>query len=336
MVRTRIREVTHMMRISRPWMGGIVLLAALALAAPALAQTGGVRGKVLDQAGKPVPDAVVEIESKAMSRKLQVKTSKKGEYIQIGLYPGEYKVTATKDSNSASVDLKVGIGDPEMLDIKIGPAAPSKAQAEQNAKVTALFDEGVAAAKASRWDDAIAKFTEASTMVPNCYVCFFNIGAAYYSKDDQVKAEENYKKSVEIKPDYADGWNALASLYNQQKKFDLAGEASEKATAAVGGGAAGGAPGAAGAGGGSASVLYNQGVIFWNQNKYSEAKDKWEAATKADPKYAEAFYRLGMAYMNLVDMTKAVGAFEGYLVADPNGSHAAEVKQAIDALKPKN
>ena len=323
-----------MMRISRPWMGGIVLLAALALAAPALAQTGGIRGKVLDQTGKPVPDAVVQIESKAMSRKLEVKTNKKGEYIQIGLYPGDYKITASKENLSASVDMKIGLGDPEILDIKLGPAAPSKAQADQNAKVTALFDEGVAAAKASKWDDAIAKFTEASGLVPNCYVCYYNIGAAYYSKDDQVKAEENYKKSVELKPDYADGWNALASLYNQQKKFDLAGQASEKATAAVGAGAAGGAPGGGG-GGASASTLYNQGVILWNQNKYSEAKDKWEAATQADPKYSEAFYRLGMAYMNLGDMPKAIGAFEGYLAADPNGSHAAEVKQAVDALKPK-
>jgi len=334
MVRTRFREDTHMMRISRPWVGGIVLLAAFAIAVPALAQTGGVRGKVLDQSGQPVPDAVVKIESKAMSRNLQVKTNKKGEYIQIGLYPGEYKITATKDNFTASVDARVGLGDPEILDIKIGPAAPSKEQADQNAKVQAVFAEGIAAAKAEKWDDAIAKFTEAAGMVPNCHVCYFNIGAAYYSKEDQVKAEENYKKSVEIKPDYADGWNALASLYNQQKKFDLAGQASEKANAASGAGAAG-APGTPGGGGGSAASLYNQGVILWNQSKYTEAKDKWEAATKADPKYAEAFYRLGMAYMNLGDMPKAVGAFEGYLAADPNGSHAAEVKQAIDALKPK-
>jgi len=324
-----------MMRFSRPWVGGIVLLAAMALAVPALAQTGGVRGKVLDQSGNPVPEAVVKIESKAMSRSLQVKTNKKGEYIQIGLYPGEYKITATKDNLSSSVDAKIGLGDPEMLDIKLAPAAASKEQADQNAKVQAVFAEGIAAAKAEKWDDAIAKFTEAAGMVPNCHVCYFNIGAAYYSKEDQAKAEENYKKSVEIKPDYADGWNALASLYNQQKKFDLAAQASEKANAA-GGAGTGGAPGTPGAGsGGSAPSLYNQGVILWNQNKYTEAKDKWEAATKIDPKYGEAFYRLGMAYMNLGDTPKAVTAFEGYLAADPNGSHAAEVKQAIEALKPK-
>ena len=115
-----------MMRISRPWVGGIVLLAALALAVPALAQTGGIRGKVTDQSGNPVPDAVVKIEAKSMTRKLEVKTNKKGEYIQIGLYPGEYKITASKDSLSFTIEKNIGLGDPEMLDIKLAPAAPSK------------------------------------------------------------------------------------------------------------------------------------------------------------------------------------------------------------------
>ena len=165
-----------MMRISRPWVGGIVLLAALALAAPALAQTGGIRGKVTDQAGNPVPDAVVKIEAKSMTRKLEVKTNKKGEYIQIGLYPGEYKITASKDNLSWTIEKNIGLGDPEMLDIKLAPAAPSKEAADQNAKVRQIFDDGVTAAKAEKWDDAIAKVTEAAGLVPNCHVCYFNIG----------------------------------------------------------------------------------------------------------------------------------------------------------------
>ena len=71
-----------------------------------------------------------------------------------------------------------------------------------------------------------------------------------------------------------------------------------------------------GGGGGNAAALYNQGVILWNQQKYAEAKDKFEAATKADPKHSEAQYRLGMSYVNLGDMPKAVTAFEGYLAID--------------------
>jgi tetratricopeptide (TPR) repeat protein len=319
-----------MKRICRAVIGAAVFAAAVTLAAPALAQTGGVRGKVTDAEGKGVDGAAVHIESKSMSRKLDVKTNKKGEYVQIGLYPGDYTLTAEKGDLKASADTRVGLGDPTVVDIQL--RAAQSAQADQNAKVRQIFEEGVAAAQAEKYDDAVAKFNEAAGLVPNCHICYYNIGSAYAKKEDWVKAEEGYKKSVEIKPDYVEGWNALASLYNQQKKYDLATQASEKA-AAAGGGAAG-AAGAAG-GGANASALYNQGVILWNQNKYTEAKDKWEAATKADPKYADAFYRLGMAYMNLGDSAKAVTAFEGYLQADPNGSHAAEVKQAIDALKPK-
>ena len=51
--------------------------------------------------------------------------------------------------------------------------------------------------------------------------------------------------------------------------------------------------GGVGGGGGNAAALYNQGVIFWNQQKYAEAKDKFEAATKADPKHSEAQYGSG-------------------------------------------
>ncbi len=319
-----------MKRICRAVIGAAVFAAAVTLAAPALAQTGGVRGKVTDAEGKAVEGAAVHIESKSMSRKLDVKTNKKGEFVQIGLYPGDYTVTAEKGDLKASTDTRVGLGDPVVVDIQLRPAQAQGA--DPNAKVRQIFDEGVNAAQAGKYDDAIAKFNEAAGIVPNCYICYYNIGSAYAKKEDWAKAEEGYKKSVELKPDYVEGWNALASLYNQQKKYDLATQASEKAAAAGGGGAVG-APGAPG--GASASALYNQGVILWNQNKYAEAKDKWEAATKADPKYADAFYRLGMAYMNLGDTAKAVTAFEGYLQADPNGSHAEEVKQAIDALKPK-
>jgi tetratricopeptide (TPR) repeat protein len=327
----RDREETLMMRICRAVIGAAVFAAAITLAAPAQAQTGGLRGKVTDAEGKAVEGAAVHIESKGMSRKLDVKTNKKGEYVQIGLYPGDYTVTAEKGDLKASSDTRVGLGDPTVVDIQLRPAQGQAA--DQNAKVRQIFDEGVAAAEAGKYDDAVAKFTEAAGLVPNCHICYYNIGSAYAKKEDWAKAEEGYKKSVELKPDYAEGWNALASLYNQQQKYELATQASEKAAAA--GGGAPGAAGTAASGGTSAGALYNQGVILWNQQKYTEAKDKWEAATKADPKYGDAFYRLGMAYMNLGDMPKAVTAFEGYLQAEPNGKHAEEVKSAIAAIKPK-
>ena len=71
---------------------------AAAIAAPGYAQTGQIKGKVVDANGKPVDGATVTIEgSDSGSRKSQSRRNKNGEYIQIGLQPGQYKVTATKD-----------------------------------------------------------------------------------------------------------------------------------------------------------------------------------------------------------------------------------------------
>ena len=320
-----------MVRLSRLLVGVLGLFVMIMLAMPALAQTGGMRGKVVDAAGKPVEGATVLIEAKGVTRKLTVKTNKKGEFIQIGLYPGEYKVTAEKEGKVAVADnFRVGLGDPSVLDLQLsaGVAANSAEQQKRMSELQAAFDAGVAASKAQNFDEAIASFQKAAAAAPNCHDCYYNIGYAYFQKKDYANAEAAYKKATEVKPDYVEAWSALANVYNMQSKLDEALAASNKAAELSSGGPAGAA-----GGGGNAPALYNQGVILWNQQKYAEAKDKFEAATKADPKHGEAHYRLGMSYVNLGDMAKAVTAFENYLAADPSGPHAEEVKQFISAMK---
>ena len=72
------------------------LLVAFVLAGvPASAQsTGTVRGKIVDDKGQPVQDVVVLLEFQGgMTRKNETKSNKKGEYAQVGLNPGAYKIT---------------------------------------------------------------------------------------------------------------------------------------------------------------------------------------------------------------------------------------------------
>jgi tetratricopeptide (TPR) repeat protein len=254
-----------------------------------------------------------------------VKSNKKGEWVQIGLFPGEYSITAEKDANKGTVGTRVSIGENPEVVIRVGAAAPSP---EASAKAVALqksFDEGVALSKSGDFDGSIAKFNEAIAQAPNCHDCYYNIGYAHMQKKEWEKAEGAFKKATELKPDYAEAWNGLANTYNQQKKLDLALEASANAAKYGGGGAAGG--------GGSASALYNQGVILWNQGKYPEAKEKFEAAAKADPTYSDAHYRLGMANLNLGDMPGAAAAFEAYLKAAPTGQYAEQVKGILTSIK---
>ena len=86
-----------------------------------------------------------------------------------------------------------------------------------------------------------------------------------------------------MKPDSADGYSGLVRVYNSQKKFDLAADASAKASQ-YSGGAAGGA--------GGAEASYNSGVVLFNAGKIAEAKTQFEAAVKADPTMAMAHYQL--------------------------------------------
>jgi tetratricopeptide (TPR) repeat protein len=309
----------------------LVLAVALAMSAPALAQsTGMVKGRVVDAEGKPVEDAKILIEfAEGVTRKNETKTNRKGEFIQIGLFPGNYKVTASKDGVGAQSfgGIRVRIGQAAEVNFQLSPqSGMTEADKAKNAALQKVFDEGVAAARASQHDVAIAKFTEAATLLPNCHDCYYNIGFAQAQKQQYAEAEASFKKAIELKPTSAEAYNGLATIYNAQKKFDEAAAASAKAAELAGSGAAGG--GSAGA-----EAVYNQGVILWNAGKYAEAKAQFEKAISLNPNMADAHYQLGMANLNLGQIPDAVKAFEGYLQVAPDGPKAAEVKGAIAALK---
>ena len=89
----------------------------LALAATASAQTGVVRGKVVDAQGAPVDGAKVTISAKSVKNAREVKTNKKGEFVQVGLFPGDYTITVEKDQLKATQDAKVSVGDNPPIDI---------------------------------------------------------------------------------------------------------------------------------------------------------------------------------------------------------------------------
>jgi len=311
---------THLFR------GAMALAVLLTVSAvPALAQS-VVRGKVVDAQGKAVADATVLFEATDANRKTQTKTDKNGEFLQVGLSSGSYKVTASKDGvGSQTLNSNVRQGPNNPLSFSLTTSSNlSNADKEAAAALQAAAAAAMEAMKAGRHDEAIAKFNEVIAKMPTCADCYYNIGTAYVAKQDLPNAEAAFKKMVELKPDAAEGYTGLAGVYNAQKKFDLAAEASSKASQ-LSGGAAGG--------GGGAEASYNQGVILFNSGKFAEAKTQFEAATKADPNMGMAHYQLGMTALNLGQIPEAVTALEAYLKVEPNGPKAAEVKAALPALQ---
>jgi tetratricopeptide (TPR) repeat protein len=311
---------------------GAFVLGLTALSTIGFAQTGRLKGKVVDAENKPVEGAAIVMESKEMNRKLSTKTDKRGEYSQF-LAPGTYIVTASKGNLAQTFELKVSIDEKEQnFTLKAGSAAgPSdadrkKAEADK-AAVTATFSEGVTLSNDGKYDEAVAKFNEVLVKVPKCVECQTNIAAVYMRKKEYDPAEAAYKKALEIDANSAEAYMGLANVYNAQKKFDQATEAgaqAQKLLAASGGGAGGGA---------SASAVFNQGVIAWNAGKIPDAQKLFEQAVAADPKMAEAHYWLGMALVNQGKLPEAVKSFEEYLKLDASGQYAEQAKNMLKAIK---
>jgi len=296
-------------------------LIALAIAAPALAQSTMVRGKVIDAKKEGIANVQIIVESMGGSgRKLTTKTDRKGEFVQLLTESGGYRITATDPKiGSASNDTKVVLGKASEMTIVLVPSTAANDSAKA-AELKKVFEEGVTASRASQHDLAIEKFNAALAISPACFDCQFNIGVALMAKKDEKAAEEAWKKALEMKADYAEALNALSTLYNNQKRFDEAAAMSAKA-ATAGGGA------------GSADATFNQGIILWNQGKIAEAKVKFEETIKMNATHPEAHYQLGMAMLNEGKLAEAVTEFETYVKLAPDGQYATQAKGMIAQLK---
>src|SRR5262249_12063143 len=123
---------THI--VSRPLAICAMVLGLAAFAIPAAAQTGSVRGKVTDADNKPVDGAKITIQLVDNNTKFEVKSNKKGEFMQIGLQPGQYKITAEKDGLTASKTNRISLDTTEVnLTLTKGGAATADMSKEDRA-----------------------------------------------------------------------------------------------------------------------------------------------------------------------------------------------------------
>jgi tetratricopeptide (TPR) repeat protein len=307
-----------------------LVLSLLAFTAPASAQSGQLKGIVVDGQNKPISGAKITMLAVDTNRKYETKTDAKGEWRQIGLSPGPYTVTAEKDKMTQTFEVRVGL-DMKEVNFSLQPggaggqmsAEEAKKQAERVEGIKAAFAQGAELTNAGQYDEAIAKFNEVIVAVPKCAECYVNIGAIHSRKQDWAKAEEAYKKALEINPESVESYNGLANVYNAQKKFKEAQAMSAEATKRM----------AASGGGGDADSLYNQGVIAWNANDFPKAQELFAAAVKADDKHAEAHFMLGQAHLNLGKLPEAAQEFETYLKIAPTGPSAEKAKANFEMLK---
>jgi tetratricopeptide (TPR) repeat protein len=303
--------------------GGLLLALAL-VGSEAGAQTGTARGKILDDKGQPLADAVVTIEYQGgVTRKYETKTNKKGEYTQVGIYPGVYKITVNKEGFQGGVlDARISLGEPTYLpEMKLMTRSAAQAAAAGGDKareeLTAAFKNATDLTQAGKYDEALAAYTELSAKNPSIPEVQYNMGFIYSQKKDWANAEAAYKKALELKPSYSEANAALLRVYQESGQAE---KVTELAAAA----------------GNDPKVQFNLGVTFLNSGKAEEALAAFQKAAAADPSNPEPLFYMGTVLVGQNKVPDAVTNLEKYLSMNPtNAQNVATAQGLLQALKPK-
>ena len=301
---------------------GLVLGLGL-FASPAQAQTGTARGKVLDMKGEPIADVKVLIEFQGgITRKFETKTNKKGEYMQVGMQPGPYRFTASKEGyQPAIVETRINLGDPtQVSDFKLATVAEAAAAAGSPvAELRTSFQKAVELQTAGQLDEAEAAYKAILEKAPDVPEVYQNLGTVLAQKKDAAGAEAAYLKALELRPDASDTATQLAKLYQDNGQPEKAMAIMEKS---------------AGANPADAKAQFNRGIFLLNAYKNEEAIAAFEAAIKADPNLTEAYYRLGALMVGQGKIPEAIANLEKYLSLNPtDAQNVATAQGLLKAMK---
>jgi len=299
------------------------LLAAFVFAAgEARAQTGTARGKVVDDKGQPIVDAKIVLEYQGgVTRKFETKTSKKGEYTQVGLAPGTYRITASKDSYAPFfVETRVNLGDVTYVqDIKLASAqvAAQAAAAKVADEIGPAFKKAGDLANEGKVDEAEAAYKEILAKNPSIPEVHLNLGLVYRRKKDWAAAEAEYKKALELRPNYSEANAGLLGVYQESGQADKVAALASSAS-------------------GDAKVQFDLGVSYLNSGKYDDALAAFQKALAADPNNPETYYYIGTIYVGMNKIADARTNLEKYIAMNPkNAQNVATAQGLLQALPKK-
>lgn len=313
---------------------------------------GSVKGAAKDIEGKPVVGAVVEFFNQDNGRKYSLKTNGKGEYFSLGIEPGKYTVTLTKDGKQLDqvknfpVSLEEATLDFDMKKAQlqgaqqqgISPEQLQKIQ-EQQAKqqketmTVKTLNEKLATAntsiQAGNFDAAIATLTEATQVDPNRDLLWAKLGDTYLaSAPKQTDAAEKTKRYTEAMNDYQKAVDLRQKALDAQTTKtpeatkDLAAYYNNLAQAQARVGKTDDAlksyqQAAQLYPAGAAQYYYNLGAVLTNAGKIDDAIVAFDKAIAADPTKADAYYQKGV---NLI--SKATTDKSGKIIPAPGTQEA--------------
>jgi len=282
---------------------------------------GGIKGIVVDKDNNPLEGVKITITSvEYPSTHFTLMTKTKGEFIQIGLEPGYYRVLCEKEGFAPKEEqVRVSINEivdttlklsslQEQIEVKEVPGQKESQQAYQ------LYQEG-------KYEEALTEYKKAIEKNPEEMINYYNLGVTFMALDRNDEAIEAFKETIEIDQKNFAALKFLGQLYAKKNEsqeaenyFSQAAGLSEK----------------------DPELFYNLGVIRMNAAQYPGAIEAFKKAIASDANYVDAYYQLGLLFVNQRQTEEAKAVFEKFLEISPDDPRAPNVNKILEMIKKKN
>ena len=191
----------------------------------------------------------------------------------------------------------------------------------RGSKTSSMFSKAMNARKNKQNDEAATLLRQIVETDPADFPAWLELGTVYFSQKNYAEAEKAYLQAIAGHPDYFSALLALGRLRIVQKNFDGAIEVLSQAVKVQ--------PT-------SAQANYFLGEAYLQNKKGSLGVRYLNEALKLDPiGMADAHLRLGALYNAAGMKDKAVAEFEEFLKKKPDDPEAKQLKDYIQANKPK-
>jgi TonB family protein len=215
------------------------------------------------------------------------------------------------------------------------PAPASSAASQPTKPLTptppSFYEKGLGHLRAGRHEEAVAALKQSVKLNPNDAIAYVRLGMAHSALQQYAEAVVVLKRAIQIKREVVDaaGYFHLGHAYVGLKRPSSAIEAFRQALYLMR------AEALSPAKEDRATVInfedlhYNLGVAYHNAGRYYDAIKELKEVVKLNPKVAEAYYGLGVAYLALQDTKSAQSQAVQLKSLDP--ALANKLKAAIAA-----
>jgi Flp pilus assembly protein TadD len=300
--------------------------------ANAQANSGSIRGKVIQPNGSLLTEAVLVRLENIRGVKATIYTDNQGQFNFFGLAPGIYYVVVDGDTRreGGSMTVEVFPSAPSLVNIVIRERDPEPTRRAATVTAAALgqkvpsgaqkeFQRAASASKEGKIDQAITHYRKAIEIYPNFLMAHNDLGAQLMTQGKLDEAAEELRTAIAIDPKAFNPRLNLGMVLVKQHNF--AEGATELRTALSFDST-------------SASAHFYLGLALIGMDDTENAEKEFKLAyNMGGTKYALALFHLGELYFSRGERGAALKAFQQYLAESPDATNAAHVRQMIAMLK---